>query len=1338
MCKIFSRPVFLIRKLRGAPRIPVLLFIIFFSTTINSSASVSGFQGCAYKRNLDGSIGNKLSGADITFTSEDGTFTDTVTTDADGFYRIDLDAARYYVDASLEGYEVYISSPGFFVCKGEGYQTGNIFLESLRVKYVDKNGGAEFTTIQSAVDAAVLGDTIVIGEGEYFENVVLKRGVKLQGAGIGKTVINGRMGMATVWTASDCAVTGITVTGAKYGIVCEGNNAAVYGNLISGSYYGVYIYKSRCIIKGNRISNNTRGVSVFGAGATIEKNEITGNTEAGIYIDSYCPGLNVRHNLIKGGQNGIDAKGGPGNLIGNTVLNITFNCVFFETARYEYNVKNNIFAYSNCGIKGAAKVYDYNLFWNNARNYYELPGGNAANPLFTSYAAGDFTLRPESPCVDEGDPALTDPDGSRSDIGCYPLCADADFLNETVEIEIVLEAQAGNTANTLEADSSTLDALDISTDTAANEDNTDISISTETDNAASSEDSDVFAVNETTVTVKIVSPEETELDEISELILTPEGGIIADIALEFNSSLSGEFQVPESDTVSAADEGETADTGSSVSEPDVTEEEKGNIAADETGAVDNTDEPEESDSAGLQVEEEQNSAASDISFAVFPDGYRVYWDRGTGVVDYTEPVAVIKNNTLQNIVPVVLEEKVVNEFVVAREVTSAHEVSWEPVSVIKIVKAGTGEPIRVKTEEEEIYIPEYAFWGGGAVSADLTQTGMEETFVWDTAFIKIENREPEKPAAAVEEDEPSPVLNPLTPIKVIEVYNESGPVTLSREITITIPYGDYDNDGFVDGTRIPENILLILWYNPDARQWQKISHTLVDAENNVCMTDTDRLGKFAIFSPAYYPPFAVKNLSGKAAGSNAVINWSASPSALRDAYNTYVINGQFYTKEYGVFYNLYWDAGAGEIDYSKPLEKLSRESLSWTSQGLAPGVYRFAVRTEDIEGSEEKNLKYVTVTIACPPGSAEAVIETPAEGKRIRGNAVTVKASVSDETAGVLFQYKSTSSASWENITGIDRKKPFAVYWNVSGLENGPYLLRAIAYDKNNYPDKEPETVEVLVDDVNWDIHEDGNPDVDPNKEHRKCEKVNNKKESKVVIADGTGATIPEGVLKKEKAVLDITVLKPEKIAKYHPPKESSVKPVGVFRKFEFQNGEHLFDKNITLSLPYSDDDNNGIVDNTNVRVEDLAMFYLDEEKEEWIPVSGKDKKNGTKKAAVHSINSREKLVSVRVNHFTIFALMGYAPAEDLDNVIVYPNPFKPQDGHTGVIFDGLTENVKIRIFTVAGRLAKDWEGSTAPDYQWEWDGTNNSGDNVASGLYIYVITADGKEKARGKIAVIR
>ena len=98
--------------------------------------------------------------------------------------------------------------------------------------------------------------------------------------------------------------------------------------------------------------------------------------------------------------------------------------------------------------------------------------------------------------------------------------------------------------------------------------------------------------------------------------------------------------------------------------------------------------------------------------------------------------------------------------------------------------------------------------------------------------------------------------------------------------------------------------------------------------------------------------------------------------------------------------------------------------------------------------------------------------------------------------------------------------------------------------------------------------------------------------------------------------------------------------------------------------------------------------------------------------------------------------------APSLINVRVYPNPFKPYDGKadtgdygTGIIFDNLTEDCTLKIFNLAGELVRELNGTG----KVQWDAKNSSGKEVASGVYIYLITDKaGNKPAKGKFTIIR
>ncbi|MDD3626554.1 MAG: T9SS type A sorting domain-containing protein, partial [bacterium] len=91
--------------------------------------------------------------------------------------------------------------------------------------------------------------------------------------------------------------------------------------------------------------------------------------------------------------------------------------------------------------------------------------------------------------------------------------------------------------------------------------------------------------------------------------------------------------------------------------------------------------------------------------------------------------------------------------------------------------------------------------------------------------------------------------------------------------------------------------------------------------------------------------------------------------------------------------------------------------------------------------------------------------------------------------------------------------------------------------------------------------------------------------------------------------------------------------------------------------------------------------------------------------------------------------------AEDLSNVKVYPNPYKPGQGVDYIVFDNLTRNAKIMIYTIQGDLIL----TAYPDLmEYHWFLKNEAGISIASGVYLYVITDTAGDEKKGKIAVIK
>jgi len=83
-----------------------------------------------------------------------------------------------------------------------------------------------------------------------------------------------------------------------------------------------------------------------------------------------------------------------------------------------------------------------------------------------------------------------------------------------------------------------------------------------------------------------------------------------------------------------------------------------------------------------------------------------------------------------------------------------------------------------------------------------------------------------------------------------------------------------------------------------------------------------------------------------------------------------------------------------------------------------------------------------------------------------------------------------------------------------------------------------------------------------------------------------------------------------------------------------------------------------------------------------------------------------------------------------------FPSPWR-SDVNSGlpITFDRLSGTSTIKVFSVSGRLVKQWS-TTAASTGWNRDA--DSGGTVASGLYFYVITNSLGQKASGKLVIIQ
>ena len=203
------------------------------------------------------------------------------------------------------------------------------------------NPPEDYTSIQSAIDAASAGDTIFIWGGTYNEELVVTKTLALEGESSQATLLRPS---GSGWSprgiyaygASGITIENLNIQEFSYGIqLSQAGYSTVTNNIISNnSYYG--IYSSYCPF------------------SSIGSNTVSDNSWGGIDL-SMCNSNTLTDNTVKNSRDGISLRGSSATeLSGNTaednvngiLLTTSTSCIMRDNAMVDNEFNFYINSYS--------------------------------------------------------------------------------------------------------------------------------------------------------------------------------------------------------------------------------------------------------------------------------------------------------------------------------------------------------------------------------------------------------------------------------------------------------------------------------------------------------------------------------------------------------------------------------------------------------------------------------------------------------------------------------------------------------------------------------------------------------------------------------------------------------------------------------------------------------------------------------------------------------------------------------------------------------------------------------------------------------------------------------
>ena len=301
---------------------------------------------------------------------------------------------------------------------------GNESDESDATFTIQENGSVinvpgDYNSIQDAINNASDGTKIIVASGTYNVNDLnITKDIILKGSGMGSTILDGQgsnrimtinaTGQDTLRIIDMTIKNGNALSSGGYVVGFEGsstiakfenivfeNNGAGTGNTLFRGLGPDKTFYVNSVIRNNSAENNSGIGSATIHGCLIYGN--TGSNNSSPVIES-----KVYSTTITGNSGGVSTNAWTNG--GATNSQITNSIIYGNSPK-------DLYYYSSSPYSGVT--------YSTITNGYSGTGNISSDPQFNNSGAQNYGLSSSSPALNNGDPSMTDPDGTRIDMGAY-------------------------------------------------------------------------------------------------------------------------------------------------------------------------------------------------------------------------------------------------------------------------------------------------------------------------------------------------------------------------------------------------------------------------------------------------------------------------------------------------------------------------------------------------------------------------------------------------------------------------------------------------------------------------------------------------------------------------------------------------------------------------------------------------------------------------------------------------------------------------------------------------------------------------------------------------------